>query len=112
MENQIANLKLQTLSPDGIRSDSVIVVGAPSCEADGTWACEIEISGLGKLDIKHKFYGGDSLQALCVGLHYVRTALEHCAKTRKIFFPGESERWPFEAYFPDAWTEHNHSETN
>lgn len=94
----IAGIKLEAVEEDGARYPIEIALLAPVEEPDGTWACEVELSGL-DAGLK-RIYGGDSFQALCLAIQYVKTALEEQAKGSRLVYPGDGEDvdWPIEAY--------------
>lgn len=98
MEKPIASLDLISVDEEGLRSKLALSIGAPSEEPDGTWACEVELEGIESKP--RKIYGGDSLQALCLAMQYMKKALELHSKASRLLYAGQGEdaEWPIESY--------------
>lgn len=73
-------------------------VAMPIQSADGFWSCEVSISGTGRLA---PIQAEDGLQALALGLDFVRRMLESLTKRGDLFYAGTEERVELEAYFPE-----------
>ena len=76
MESPVAILELVKVAASGIRTPIRVEVGQPYPDPDGRggWICPVLVRGVDKKGID--IYGAGSLQALCLGLRYVRTRLE------------------------------------
>jgi hypothetical protein len=69
----VASVSFIGVPPEGAEQVFVVGVGKPTPQPTGEWAC---------LTMTHDqqegrpIYGGDSLQALCLGLSFIRLKLE------------------------------------
>jgi uncharacterized protein DUF6968 len=103
MESTIASVQLIAVNRDGGRFPVNIEVGTPYKDPkyDGPWRCPISMKGFH--DRLPDLGGGDSFQALCIVLNFVRRQLEY-AQTEGIRLlmveNGKEFDFPLEAYFP------------
>jgi hypothetical protein len=81
----IGSLQLMGVDPDGVEHRFVVGVGRPQVQPAGEWACPT----LCHDDDKPRSIPGlDSLQALCLGLSFIRRRLEEfLEKGGRLFLP-------------------------
>lgn len=72
-------------------------IAMPLQSEGGFWSCEVSISGTGRLA---PIQAEDGLQALALGLDFVRRMLESLAHRGDLVFSGTEEPVDLEAYFP------------
>lgn len=70
----LAAMELVAIDRDGSERSFVVGVGRPHRRPTGEWAC-LTLSP--DLSEPRPIYGEDSLQALCLGLSFIRRSLEH-----------------------------------
>ncbi|MCI0748044.1 MAG: DUF4288 domain-containing protein [Verrucomicrobia subdivision 3 bacterium] len=100
MDAPVASLKLVEVAPSGTRTPIHVEIGCPRPDRRGSWACAIRVAGL---DSKPRdIYGEDSLQALCLGLRFVRTHLEGVLERgNRLVVADDGSAFPLEAYFEE-----------
>ncbi len=89
MSEIIAEREVFVATPAGEKSVIRLVVGKPYLK-ENMWACPVVMEGLYKkpLDI----YGGDSWQALHLGISFCHTTLNHLIEEGKKLYWDESEK--------------------
>ena len=95
MDSPIASVDLAKVAKDGSRRHVHIEIGQPFPDR-GAWACPVFLRGINRKP--KNVCGADSLQALCLALHFVRTQLERLLRrgTRILM---DAEDFPLNAYF-------------
>jgi hypothetical protein len=73
MDSPIATLELVEVAANGARTPIHIEVGRPYHDPRGPWRCSILAGGIDRE--ARDIFGEDSLQALSLGLEYLRTRL-------------------------------------
>jgi len=101
----VAEQELSALFPDGRVTPVHIRIGCPHCRPTGEWACPVEAEGVPGWPGPPDIFGEGSLQALMLGLRFLRSLL-HDATTRGTVF-----RWPDSEDVIDTellfWADHN-----
>jgi hypothetical protein len=69
----VASVSFIGVPPEGAEQVFVVGVGKPTRQPTGEWACFIVTHDHQEA---RPIYGGDSLQALCLGLSFIRLRLE------------------------------------
>jgi hypothetical protein len=69
----IASMKLFAVAPDGTEQLFTVGVAVPQQQPTGEWACPTLWHDL---DTPRPIFGDSSLQALCLGLSFIRLRLE------------------------------------
>ncbi|MFZ2642279.1 MAG: hypothetical protein WA117_14875 [Verrucomicrobiia bacterium] len=95
MDSPIASVDLVKVTKDGSRRDVYIEIGQPFPDR-GAWACPAFLRGINRKP--KNICGADSLQALCLALHFVRTQLEKFLRRGGRILMG-TEDFPLNAYF-------------
>jgi hypothetical protein len=101
MKSSVATLELVKIT-NGVRTPIRIEVGQPYLDPDGRggWVCPVLVPGVDKEAID--IYGANSLQALCLGLVYVRSQLESVLKDgSRLIDLREGDDFPLNACFGD-----------
>jgi hypothetical protein len=70
----VATLELIQVSPDGERKPVRVQIGQPQFDERGSWACPVIITSVS--DKVREIHGDDSMQALCLGIQFVRSMLQ------------------------------------
>lgn len=70
----IASLRLIGISKDGVEKAFVVGVGVPEQRPTGEWACPTLTQDFAE---QRPIYGEGSIQAVCLGLSFIRTRLQH-----------------------------------
>jgi hypothetical protein len=100
MESPVTVLELVEVADSGKQTPIRVEVGQPYSNPDshGEWICSVLVRGI---DHKAKnIYGAHSLQALCLGLAYVRSRLETVLKRgSRLVDLEENNDFPLEACF-------------
>ena len=100
MESPIATLELVEVAADGSRIPMRIELGQPRPDGRGTWACLVSVDGYDRH--AKNIYGGDSLQALCLGMQMVRLHLDSALERgSRLVHPDGGTDFPLEAYFEE-----------
>jgi hypothetical protein len=73
-EGLIASSKLIGIARDGSEREFTVGVGIPAQRPTGEWACPTLTQDF---EEPRPVYGEDSLQAICLGLGFIRARLEH-----------------------------------
>lgn len=92
----IAHTELIARWPDGREIPFAIVVEAPHESADG-WTCAVALRGLEAPYAP--IAGEDSLQALTLGLRFLRSQLRAIVAKGGALFDADGEPCPIDAYF-------------
>lgn len=71
----VAEEKFSCSFPDGRTSALRIRVGRPRPRATGEWACAVQLEGLPGWEVSHDIFGEGPLQALTLGLRFLRRVL-------------------------------------
>ena len=98
----VASLTLVGIERDGRRFDIHIGIGQPYEDPDKkAWRCPVALTGIDNR--LPDLAGGDSFQALCIAVNFVRRRLRDTAErgVRLVLVEnGEEFEFPLEAYFP------------
>ena len=70
----IASLRLIGISKDGVEKAFVVGVGVPELRPTGGWACPTLTQDFAE---PRPIHGEGSIQAVCLGLSFIRTRLQH-----------------------------------
>jgi hypothetical protein len=97
MDSSVAILKLVEVATDGSRSPLSIELGQPHPHQSGGWATHVAVDGNDRHS--QNIYGDDSMQALCLGLRFVRLHLELALGRGSRLVDDEGSDFPFHAYF-------------
>ena len=82
----VGSLQLLGVDSEGEEHSFVVGVGRPYLRPTGEWACPTLCHDVQK---PRSIYGQDSLQALCLGLSFIRSRLEDFLdKGGRLFLPG------------------------
>ena len=94
----IATLELTEVSPNGEREPVRIQIGKPHFDERGSWACPVLVTSVS--DKVREIHGEDSMQALCLGLQFVRSMLESVLERGGgLLHAGSEEDFHPEVYF-------------
>ena len=100
MNDQIAEIDLMCIKPDGENVPVAVKIGRPYLGEDDLWACPVSLADLYPRlsDVK----SDDSFQSLCLTIHLVRNLLTYFKEDGGlIYFSGnKQEEFSLEAYFP------------
>lgn len=81
----IGSMNLIGVQPDGTEQRFLVGVGAPVREPTGEWACPTLIPDF---EVARPIRGEHSLQALCMGLSFIRRRLEdYLEQGGRLFWP-------------------------
>ena len=70
----VATLELIEVSPDGERKPVRVQIGQPHFDERGSWACPVVVTSISNK--VREIQGEDSMQALCLGMQFVRSMLQ------------------------------------
>jgi len=70
----VATLQLVEVSPKGERKPIRVQVGKPHFDERGSWACPVIVTSVS--DKVREIHGEDAMQALCLGVQFVRSMLQ------------------------------------
>ena len=73
MDNPIAESRFVGIDPRNQEVEILVSIGKPFLNSDGVWSCPAKLTGID--GCPDKFYGGDSLQALCLAMGFLHTML-------------------------------------
>jgi hypothetical protein len=82
----VASMTLIGVTSEGTEQVFVNGVGQPTQQPTGEWACATTMNEGQEVQL---IYGEDSLQALCLGLSFIRARLEHFLDHGGRLFLGE-----------------------
>ena len=100
MNEPVASLRLVEVGSSGTRTPIHVEVGCPRPDGRGAWVCAIRVDGLDSEP--RDIYGEDSLQALCLGLRFVRTHLEGVLERgSRLVHSDDGSEFALDAYFED-----------
>jgi hypothetical protein len=102
MDSPIASLKIVKVAADGRRIAVKVEIGQPHPHPDGGWCCPVLLAGID--DTTRNTYGEDSLQALCLALHRIRSQLESVIELGGRLLEGDGTDFPLDAYFGTLWS--------
>ena len=69
----VAALELIEVSSDGERKPVRVQIGKPHFDERGSWACPVVVTSVS--DKVREIHGEDPMQALCLGVQFVRSLL-------------------------------------
>lgn len=72
-------------------------VALPIKSVNGFWSCQVSISEMAQFA---PIQAEDGLQALALGLDFIRRILEQMSQRGDLVYPGTDEAVDLEAYFP------------
>ena len=70
----IATLQLIQITSDGARKPLEVQIGKPRSGERGSWVCPVIFSQIS--DQPREMHGENAMQALCLGLRFVRSMLQ------------------------------------
>ena len=97
MDSPAAILELVEVAADGSRTPLRIELAQPRPFEGGGWACLISVDGYDRHT--KDIYGADSMQALCLGLRFVRLHLELALARGSRLVDEDGSEFPFHLYF-------------
>jgi hypothetical protein len=98
MDSPVATLELIEVAASGARIAIRIEVGRPRRDPSGAWRCSILAGGIDRE--ARDIFGEDSLQALCLGLEFLRAQLHFITQRgSRLIQPDENTDFPIDAYF-------------
>jgi hypothetical protein len=94
----VATLELIELASNGERKPVRVEIGRPHVDERGSWACPVVVTWVG--DEIREIHGEDSMQALCLGVQFVRSMLQSAVErgSRLLHAEGDTDFHP-EVYF-------------
>lgn len=97
----IASLSLDMIAKDGAVRLVRVSVDRPEQGSDGDWSCRVSLLGLAEKPAH--IFGVDSLQALTLGLAYVRSRLSLAVdRGNALQWTETGEGFALDAYFPSG----------
>lgn len=98
MDSPVATLELIEVAASGARTPIHVAIGRPRPDGRGAWCCFVVADG-----VDHKardIFGEDSLQALCLGLEFVRIQLDSVLERgSRLVHADEDTDFSVDAYF-------------
>ena len=77
----VATLELIEVSSDGERKPVRVQIGKPHFDERGSWACPVVVTSVS--DKVREIHGEDPMQALCLGVQFVRSLLYFLPRARR-----------------------------
>jgi hypothetical protein len=94
----VATLELVEVASDGERKPIRVEIGRPHLDGRGSWACPVIVTPVSN-EVR-EIHGEDSMQALCLGIRFVRSMLQSVVdRGNRLLHADEDKNFHPEVYF-------------
>jgi len=94
----VATLELVEVASDGERKPIRVEIGWPHFDERGSWACPVVVTSVSN-EVR-EIHGEDSMQALCLGVQFVRSMLQSVVERgSRLLHDDEDTDFHLEVYF-------------